>query len=761
MRVHIPLKLAHSSVFVLSTMALVCLALSGLLVALPARASAPEPPPNAGVQALLGLTYYVALNGSDANPGSEALPFRTINRGLSILTAGDTLLVKSGTYAEYINNTIPSGISWAQPTTLRAYPGASVTIRPNVGEERVFQFRRGAQYIVIDGFVMDAAGVLYDAVKFADNVGEASPHHIRIMNSEVMNSPRNGLYVDANVQSLELINIRVHDNGQTDLNHGIYIQGSNVLIDHSAFYRNSGWGIHIYGGTCNDNMVRYTRSYDNARVGQRGVGIGIYTGSGNVAYNNLIWGNRYGIAIRYGASNTRVYNNTLYNNVEYGIFNDGDSTSAVIRNNIMYSTSGEDLYETGSGTVVDHNFTNDPQFVNAAGLDFHLRSTSPAIDAGLSIGQVPDDFDGVRRPQGAAYDIGAYEYGGTVPTRTATASPTVFVPTNTATATVTHSATPTLTRTNTATASVTATRTATPTITSSPLPTSTGTITAAPPTSTIAPSATPTRTSTGTVPASNTPVTPVAGATATGTATPTRTTTPVPGVVNTSTPPPSATPASVNQPPPPPPAQPPAAPAAVAPKIPLCADFNGTTNSIIRASIPTNAATYNGANVPVYCSILTNPVQIGIVDQQILAAAEIYALTPNAAVSVTRFSASIRVCLQGAGILLYRDATQTPRSTRPLDARLDGGYTCATVPNAGTVILVPGLVRASGGAAIPTPRFGTGGATRTTRTHIVQRGETLFRIATRYRVSIQALAAANGIRNLNKVFVGQRLIIPR
>jgi hypothetical protein len=398
----------------------------------------------------------------------------------------------------------------------------------------------------------------------------------------------------------------------------------------------------------------------------------------------------------------------------------------------MYSTSGEDLYEAGSGTMVDHNFTNDPQFVNATGLDFHLRSTSPAIDAGLSIGQVPDDFDGVHRPQGAAYDIGAYEYGGTVPTRTATASPTVFVPTNTATA------------------SVTATRTATPTITSSPLPTSTGTITAAP-----------TSTSTGTVPASNTPVTAVAGATATSTATPTRTTTPVPGVVNTSTPPPSATPASVSQPLPPPPAQPPAAPAAVAPKIPLCADFNGSTNSIIRANIPTNAATYNGANVPVYCSILTNPVQIGIADQQILAAAEIFALTPNAAVSVTRFSASIGVCLQGAGILLYRDATQTPRSTRPLDARLDGGYTCATIPNAGTVILVPGLVRASRGPVAPTPRFGTGGATGTARIHIVQRGETLFRIAARYKISVQALAAANGIRNLNRIFVGQRLIIPR
>ncbi len=44
--------------------------------------------------------------------------------------------------------------------------------------------------------------------------------------------------------------------------------------------------------------------------------------------------------------------------------------------------------------------------------------------------------------------------------------------------------------------------------------------------------------------------------------------------------------------------------------------------------------------------------------------------------------------------------------------------------------------------------------------HIVQRGETLARIAARYGVSISALVAANGIRNPNLIYTGQRLIIP-
>ena len=44
--------------------------------------------------------------------------------------------------------------------------------------------------------------------------------------------------------------------------------------------------------------------------------------------------------------------------------------------------------------------------------------------------------------------------------------------------------------------------------------------------------------------------------------------------------------------------------------------------------------------------------------------------------------------------------------------------------------------------------------------HIVQRGENLFRIALRYGITYQALAAANGIVNVNRVYVGQRLVIP-
>lgn len=51
-------------------------------------------------------------------------------------------------------------------------------------------------------------------------------------------------------------------------------------------------------------------------------------------------------------------------------------------------------------------------FVNPGGLDYSLAAGSPAINTGFNAADdgVTADIDGVARPQGAAYDAGAYEY---------------------------------------------------------------------------------------------------------------------------------------------------------------------------------------------------------------------------------------------------------------------------------------------------------------------------------------------------------------
>ncbi len=57
------------------------------------------------------------------------------------------------------------------------------------------------------------------------------------------------------------------------------------------------------------------------------------------------------------------------------------------------------------------------------------------------------------------------------------------------------------------------------------------------------------------------------------------------------------------------------------------------------------------------------------------------------------------------------------------------------------------------------PLSGSAQAQQEQVVHIVQPGETLYRISLRYGVPISVIAAQNGIINVNRIFVGQRLII--
>src|SRR5690606_13983117 len=43
-------------------------------------------------------TYYVSPTGDDDNPGTEALPFATVQKGLQVATNGDTIFIFNGTY---------------------------------------------------------------------------------------------------------------------------------------------------------------------------------------------------------------------------------------------------------------------------------------------------------------------------------------------------------------------------------------------------------------------------------------------------------------------------------------------------------------------------------------------------------------------------------------------------------------------------------------------------------------------------------------
>ncbi|SDX29830.1 Por secretion system C-terminal sorting domain-containing protein [Lutibacter oricola] len=69
---------------------------------------------------------YVAKNGNDSNPGTEAEPYLTISKAASVAVAGDIVFIKEGTYEETV---APSNSGSAgNPIVFQSYPGDQVII---------------------------------------------------------------------------------------------------------------------------------------------------------------------------------------------------------------------------------------------------------------------------------------------------------------------------------------------------------------------------------------------------------------------------------------------------------------------------------------------------------------------------------------------------------------------------------------------------------------------------------------------------------
>jgi hypothetical protein len=365
------------------------------------------------VRAATAATYYVATTGNDANPGSQAQPFQTIRKGLSVLKAGDTLYLRGGTYREGINynsQTIPSGTSWNNAVTIVSYPNETAILQPGGGTVLDLNAtnRPMIQYLIFDTLVLDAAG----ATSGMFVAGAAQ--YIRLQNSEVKNANATGIQAAYGPTNLEFVKLHVHNNGSSSINgvpmdHGFYVCVPNMVIRDSDIHDNWGYGLQIYAtgqGQCNNNVSVYNNRLHNNGSG----GATLDYGDNIKFYNNLVYTNTgSGVDVFYSVNNAQVVNNTIYNNRGYGVEVAAGSTGAVIKNNIVYQNGGA-IQDGGTGTVVSNNLMLDPKFSDPSTANFQLQSTSPAIDAGVALSAVQTDYTGAPRPQGAGYDIGAHEY---------------------------------------------------------------------------------------------------------------------------------------------------------------------------------------------------------------------------------------------------------------------------------------------------------------------------------------------------------------
>src|ERR1051326_9087316 len=120
-----------------------------------------------------------------------------------------------------------------------------------------------------------------------------------------------------------------------------------------------------------------------------------------------------GSLIAWNSPGTQIDNNSvlLYGNEFYAVeFRFSTTTNGAARNNL--ADAPIHLRDSATATLASNLVTAVPgMFANPLAVDLHLlASATNAIDKGLTLATVTNDFDGDRRPRGAASDIGADEF---------------------------------------------------------------------------------------------------------------------------------------------------------------------------------------------------------------------------------------------------------------------------------------------------------------------------------------------------------------
>ncbi|MFC1850385.1 right-handed parallel beta-helix repeat-containing protein [candidate division CSSED10-310 bacterium] len=423
-------------------------------------------------------TYYVAPSGNDGyttvQAQNPATPWQTITKAANTMVAGDTVLIRQGTYIEQIELTT-SGSSGLY-ITYQAYPGETATIDGSSislpDYETGLFVVEDVNYIKVSGLTMMNAGPnMNNCGIYVDNANYIileTNHTINTVSSGIGVWGSTNIIIDGNE-----VELACNDGEQED----ITVAGTDTFevknnhVHSGGPGNNGGEGITIKDGSSNGQIFNnhvhdipngertciYLDAWDketyNLEVYQNLLhnccgGISLASENGGTLhdvkiYNNIIY-DSYGSGLEIGnwgepgVTSRPVQNVTFINNTVYycgyngwggGFGNENpDVTNIVVRNNIFSQNSEFQIAnESAASLTVDHNLIDgyrdyefeiygtdfvedDPLFESTTLHDFHLQSNSPAINEGSATDAPSDDYDGNARPSGPEYDIGAYEF---------------------------------------------------------------------------------------------------------------------------------------------------------------------------------------------------------------------------------------------------------------------------------------------------------------------------------------------------------------
>jgi len=415
-------------------------------------------------------TLFVSPSGSDSNSGTASSPLATPAHAISTASAGDTVYLRAGTYT--LTQTL---VVSKDGLVISAYQGEAAALSGVITDTTNL-----LNMLYITGNNVQLVGLeihggSYYGVKVESNIGTV------IRNCHIHDTGRDSvkMYLADNAifDGCDMGPTGVRDPSDAQCINAVACNGAQVR--HCHFHDSANNGLYFKGGSsgCVVELNLIERcAYSGILLGQD-TDIGFMRGGTQyeaincVARNNIVVATGGAGVGTYSGSNVRFENNTLYdvarqyNGALYIAWNSRSVPSQQIafKNNIVIVTSARPMfYSIGlsdqlvsdanlyfrpaggsygfwsenaatanywtsiaawqSGLSADqHSMVGDPRLDPV--ILYRPLAGSPAIDHGLTLADVTVDYAGTTRPQGSAYDIGAFE----VPSSTQPQPPQVNV----------------------------------------------------------------------------------------------------------------------------------------------------------------------------------------------------------------------------------------------------------------------------------------------------------------------------------------------
>jgi hypothetical protein len=290
-----------------------------------------------------GAKYYVSTGGNDNNPGTFALPWRTIQHAATKVKAGATVYVLGGTYNESVS--FPRSGTAAEPITFQSYPGQTAVIDGtgvkccgSSQTQGLINLVGHLSYITVSGFEIRN----YTTSNAADTacgiwiIGSGTG--VRILNNLVHNitttSEKNG----------NAFGIAVYGTSKTPITQ-LSISGNEVYDNRTGNSETLTINGNVTHFTVSNNLV-----HDNDNIGIDAIG---YEGVGPVGYDEPMYGEMIGNTVYNISGITNPGEGYQYD--ADGIYCDGCAYLTVERNVILQVDYGIEV--TSENQVCQPNGT--------------------------------------------------------------------------------------------------------------------------------------------------------------------------------------------------------------------------------------------------------------------------------------------------------------------------------------------------------------------------------------------------------------------